>query len=199
MRNSSLMLSTLFLLQGCASSLGTFYNRPVVEDEIPGFLSTFSLSADRRTVIIPTSGKNAGKFCAEPPPDSATQLKSELQASLEGKAKLEKIKADIEGKGEYKDRLETNIVVLAERTPALDAFRTGVYALCQYKMNGWMTDEQVNQTFLLLIDSFTKAHNFQKAKEETANEAARKGGDVSKSKIDLIVTPPSLQVVGASK
>jgi hypothetical protein len=61
-------------LTGCASWTQPFFYRPVVEDNVNGLVSTVSLSADRRTVIVLTAGPNKGLFCAEPPPDSATSL-----------------------------------------------------------------------------------------------------------------------------
>lgn len=152
------------VLSGCASTLGALFNRPVVEDSVGDVVSTMSLSADRRTVVILTAeGKNKGKFCAEPPPDTATALKTELEASLEAKAKSEKLKAEIEGKTSLKDKLETTVVVLADRTPALDAFRTGVYALCQFNLNGAISDAEVKPTFLRLIQLFeTSTHKASK-------------------------------------
>jgi hypothetical protein len=148
------------LTTGCASSIGAFYNRPVVEDSVKDAISTLSLSADRRTVLVVTdpASKNRGKFCAEPPPDTATGLKTELEASLEAKKKSEALKAEIEGKAEFKDKLETNVVVIAERTPPLDAFRTGVYALCQFHLNGAVKDEEVRGLFEKLIAAFESAH-----------------------------------------
>jgi hypothetical protein len=138
-------------LSGCASSLTAFYNRSVVNDNIQEKVATVSLSADRRTVMVGLSGSNAGKFCAEPPPDSATGLKTDLDASLKVKAKSE---ASVEGG--LKDKTETTVVVLAERTPALDAFRTGVYALCQFHLNGAVKDAEVVTLFDRLILSYER-------------------------------------------
>ena len=146
------------LLAGCASTFGTVFNRPVVEDSVKDVLSTMSSSADRRTVVVITDGKNKGKFCAEPPPDTATGLKTELDAGLEAKAKSERLKAEAEGKLILKERLETTLVVLAERTPALDALRTGVYALYQFHFNGAISDADVKPIFLKLVESFEAIH-----------------------------------------
>jgi hypothetical protein len=148
------------LVSGCASTVGTFFNRPVVEDSIKDAVSTVSLSADRRTVVVVTEGTNRTKFCAEPPPDTATGLKTELDASLEAKA----AKANIEGKLGIKDKLETTVVVIAERTAPLDAFRAGVYALCQYHLNGAIPSEQVKPLFEKLIDAFVSSQPKNPAK-----------------------------------
>ena len=145
-----LVISTT-LISGCASTLGTFFNRPVVEDSIQDAVSTVSLAADRRTVVVVTEGPNRTKFCAEPPPDTAIGLKTQLDTALEAKAK----KAEAEGKFSLKDVLETKVTVIAERTPPLDAFRTGVYALCQYYLNGAISKEDVKPLFEKLIEAFT--------------------------------------------
>jgi len=151
------------LVSGCASTVGAFTNRPVVEDSVQGIVSTVSLAADRRTVVVVTEGTNRSKFCAEPPPDTATGLKTELDASLEAKAR----KAEVEGKGSLKDKLETTVTVIAERTAPLDAFRTGVYALCQFHLNGAIATADVKPLFEKLIDAF---HSSQGGKPKAAGQ-----------------------------
>ena len=138
------------LLSGCASSIGAFFSRPVVQDTV-GALGTLSQSADRRTVLVVIDGANKGKFCAEPPPDSAVGIKTDLQASFEAGAK----------KLGLGDKLETTVNVLADRTPALDMFRTGTYALCQYQLNGQLTSAQVETQFKALIDAFIKVESLR--------------------------------------
>jgi hypothetical protein len=76
------LLAACGALSGCASSLTAFYNRSVVKDNVGDSVATVSLSADRRTVLVGLKGDNVGRFCAEPPPDSATGLKTDLNASL---------------------------------------------------------------------------------------------------------------------
>ncbi|RJP67172.1 hypothetical protein [Hydrogenophaga sp.] len=154
MYGSILALMFALLSAGCASTAATFFNRPVVEDSVKNSLSTISLAADRRTVVVVTDGENRGKFCAEPPPDTATGLKTELDAALEAKAQSDKVKAEIEGKASLKDKLETSVTVIAERTAPLDAFRTGVYALCQFHLNGAIDKTDIKPLFEKLIDSF---------------------------------------------
>lgn len=153
MHRSIALLMASSLVSGCASTVGAFANRPVVEDNVKGIVSTVSLAADRRTVVVVTAGANQSKFCAEPPPDTATGLKTELDATLEAKAK----KAEIEGKLGIKDKLETTVTVIAERTAPLDAFRTGVYALCQFHLNGAIATSDVKPLFEKLIEAFLSA------------------------------------------
>lgn len=105
----ALILCAAVMATGCASTVGAFFNRPVVEDSVSGAISTVSLAADRRTVV--------------------------------------------------KDKLETTVTVIAERTAPLDAFRTGVYALCQYHLNGALAKEDVRPLFEKLIDAFAASES----------------------------------------
>lgn len=158
------VLTISALSTGCASTAATFFNRPVVEDSVKDVISTVSLAADRRTVVVVTEGPNRSRFCAEPPPDTATGLTTELEAKLEAKAKSERVQAEIEGKGELKDKTETTVTVIAERTAPLDAFRTGIYALCQLHLNGAINQSDVKPLFEKLIDSFRATEQARAAK-----------------------------------
>lgn len=154
MQRLAVFLTISSLLSGCASTLDTFYNRPVVEDNVEKAISTVSLSADRRTVVVVTEGANRTKFCAEPPPDSARNITTELKASMDAEAKSQRAQAEGKIKGELSDKLTTNVVVLSERTAALDAFRTGIFALCQYHLNGAIEAKDVKPMFEKLIEGF---------------------------------------------
>ena len=147
------MLLAGFLVSGCASTIGSLTNRPVVEDSVKGVLSTVSLAADRRTVVVVTEGSNRSKFCAEPPPDTASGIKTDLDATLHANAK----KAQVDGELKLKDKFETQVTVIAERTAPLDAFRTGVYALCQFHLNGAIATSEVKPLFERLVDAFLAA------------------------------------------
>ncbi len=171
MIKSSAIALSILTLSGCASTLGTFFNRPVVEDSVKDAVSTVSLAADRRTVVVVTEGDNRSRFCAEPPPDTATGLKTDLDASVEAKLKSERAKADAEGRLTIKDKLETTVTVIADRTAPLDAFRTGVYALCQYHLNGAIAKEDVKGIFIRLIDAFAASDLAKPAPEMAKNVA----------------------------
>jgi hypothetical protein len=154
MLKAAAIVASVLVLCGCASTIGGLVNRPVAENSVGGAVSTVSLAADRRTVVVVTDGANRTKFCAEPPPDTATGLKADLDATLDAKAKSERAKAEAEGKLSIKDKFETTVNVIAERTAPLDAFRTGVYALCQLHLNGAISKEDVKPLFEKLIDAF---------------------------------------------
>ncbi len=132
-----------FLLTGCASSINSFFNRAVVEDNVDNTVGTLTVTAARRIAIVKLEGQQRGKFCAEPPPDVSENISTSLDATL--RAKLAELPADIDGT--LKDTLKVEAVVLAKRTALLDVYRTGTYALCQYHLNYGITNQE-------LIDSF---------------------------------------------
>ncbi len=181
----------LVLLSGCASTLGTFFNRPVVEDGVDKAVSTISLSADRRTVIVVTEpGENRAKFCAEPPPDAATGLRSQLEAAIQGKSQ-----SGLDASGELADSFQTDVTIIAARTASLDVFRTGVYALCQLHLNGAVTDAEVKHLFTELLKAYADAdlkraetdpQGIQAELDRTRKEVDQLRKDLDKARSDEI-------------
>lgn len=181
----------LVLLSGCASTLGTFFNRPVVEDGVNKAVSTISLSADRRTVIVVTEpGENRAKFCAEPPPDAATGLRSQLEAAIQGKSQ-----SGLDASGELADSFQTDVTIIAARTASLDVFRTGVYALCQLHLNGAVTDAEVKHLFTELLKAYADAdlkraetdpQGIQAELDRTRKEVNQLRKDLDKARSDEI-------------
>lgn len=143
------LLVLLAALTGCASTTGTFFNRPVVEDQVGDTIRTVSLSADRRTVIVAEPGHPNPRFCAEPPPDTATGIKTDLDAGL-----------TLPGKSAtLKDKFEANVTVLAARNAPLDAYRTGVFSLCQFYLNGAIDKDKIESLFTKLLDAYVSTQN----------------------------------------
>ncbi len=163
------MLAVLCGLAGCAATAGTFFNRPVVEDDIGEVVRTVSLSADRRTVIVAAPAYPQPRFCAEPPPDTATSIKASIDASvtLPGKSAT------------LKDDFGTAVTVLASRNAPLDAFRTGVFALCQFYLNGAIKPENVEPLFRVLLKTFETTQNFVNAAVSTTKPQAGKAADAA--------------------
>lgn len=153
-----MVVGCFILLSGCASTTGAFFNRPVVEDQVGDVLHTVSLSADRRTVIVARRDMPTPRFCAEPPPDTATGLKTDLDASGEAKGVTLGVK----------DKFETSVTVLSARNAPLDAFRTGMFALCQFYLNGAIQGDQVAVLFRELLTTFKDTQNL--VNEETVTE-----------------------------
>jgi hypothetical protein len=159
------MLAVLCGLAGCAATAGTFFNRPVVEDDIGEVVRTVSLSADRRTVIVAAPAYPQPRFCAEPPPDTATSIKASIDASL-----------TVPGKSAtLKDDFGTAVTVLAP----LDAFRTGMFALCQFYLNGAIKPENVEPLFRVLLKTFETTQNFVNVAVSTTNPQAGKAADAA--------------------
>jgi len=117
-------------------------------DPVKDIPSTISLSSDRRTIIVIRDSSNMIRICAEPPPDTATAIVTQIDTQLKAQAK------GVTAESTLKDKLEESIVVLAHRTAALDAFRIGIYALCQYYINGAITSAEVKSIFEKLLDAF---------------------------------------------
>jgi hypothetical protein len=151
------------LTTGCASQLGAFFNRPVVEDNIKERISTVSLSADRRTIVVATSNDKHPMFCAEPPPDTATGLKTDWEGTL-------KVKGD---EASLKDKLETSVTVLSARNAPLDAFRTGLFSLCQFYMNGALSQADVKPLFEKLIETYKVTQPVGTAQAAAVTAAAK--------------------------
>ncbi|OYO30532.1 hypothetical protein CD932_04840 [Janthinobacterium sp. PC23-8] len=101
------------------------------------------------------------KFCAEPPPDTANGIAAALNGSIESTGK---------GKIAVDDKFTTTVTVLAARTASLDAYRTGVYALCQYHLNGAVSSAEVSALFKHLTDAFVQV---QLAEQKTKDGASK--------------------------
>lgn len=153
----TLWLGLFVALSGCASTSSTFFNRPVVEDRVGDVMHTVSLSADRRTVIVIRPDIDKPKFCAEPPPDTATALKTDLDSTLKYQGQELGIK----------DKIDTTVTVLASRNAPLDAFRTGMFALCQFYLNGAIDQKDIKPLFDKLLQVFSET-------QKVVNEAPKK-------------------------
>ena len=165
---------------GCASSLSTMFNRPVVENSVGGVISTVSLSADRRNVmVVTTPGKTQGRYCAEPPPDTAKEIATQLKA-------VAKLEAEVGGKpqkaeGEINDLMREQMHVLATRTPALDAFRIGLYSLCQMYVIEAINEAQVNALLGKLIDNYPWSATTAALEKKPAASGTASGGTAGPS------------------
>lgn len=168
------LLGITILLSGCASTTGTFFNRPVVEDRVGEVMHTVSLSADRRTVIVARPGVHTPKFCAEPPPDTATALKTDLDAAVKAKGNELGIK----------DKFDTSVTVLSARNAPLDAFRTGMFSLCQFYLNGAIKDTEIPVLFKELLRTFKETQNlvYEIPKKASTTETAGTGGTATADK-----------------
>ena len=142
---------TLFILPltGCGVSWFTEpKTNPVIEDRVGTplygegeLIGTLATTAERRIVLTSLKGANAGKFCAEPSPDTAESLLASFKASIDASATA-KSSAQASLKGEFARSLATSFGALTRRTQGLQFYRDGAYALCQARMNGYIAPEE---------------------------------------------------------
>ncbi len=148
MRKLASLIVTVVSLSGCTEMFRAVSSDPVrvelinhhLRDDKEPAAATVSLTAERRTVIVSTRGDSAGRFCAEPPPDVASDLLSALGASIKTKG----------AEGALNSVYSESAVKLADRSTALDIYRTGTYVLRQYHLNGGIDGGQLNKNFELL-------------------------------------------------
>lgn len=148
LKTTFLLVAAVLLMPGCTEMFRAVSSDPVrvelidhhLRDDKEPAAATVSLTAERRTVIVSTRGDEAGRFCAEPPPDVASDLLSALGASIKTKA----------AEGALNSVYSESAVKLADRSTALDIYRTGTYVLCQYHLNGGIDGSQLNKNFELL-------------------------------------------------
>lgn len=145
------------LLSGCASTWKVITDDPVRSTNIlrdkhqRAVLATISLDSSRRNVIVGLSNDSMGKFCAEPPPDTASSIRHSF--NLEGKGTSSgggNDASNVELLAKIQDTYESTVVALASRTERLDIYRTGTYWLCQMHLNSAASSEQVFNAFELL-------------------------------------------------
>jgi hypothetical protein len=128
------------LLSGC-STVGTYLFRPTNYTGLPqsteqvGYtqVATLSLDASRRLMITPL--KPGAITCSEPPPDATASLLAE--AKLKGSATFPN---SAKAEGELNDKFQTTLAMIANRTAAVEFWRTTSFAYCQLLMNGWTDD-----------------------------------------------------------
>jgi len=128
-------------LSGCGMTMFTEpATNPVVEDRVGDIARTLATKAERRLVLFPTVGENRGKFCAEPSPDATESLTASFAAALTIHAKT--MQNDISGGGNIARSLATAVGQLPPRTQGLQLYRNGVYALCQSRINDFITADE---------------------------------------------------------
>lgn len=130
------LLTIVAGLGGC-STFDTYLLRPtsymhlpkeVRKNEAP-VVATLSLDASRRLMITQLS--NPTFTCSEPPPDAATSLLAQeaIQAAV-------KHQSGASLNGSYNSLFEANATVMAQRTAAVEFWRTTSFSYCQLLMNG---------------------------------------------------------------
>ncbi len=162
-------ISIVTLVSGCGAPwLVAPGSNPVIEDKVgikdKEVLGTLATTANRRTVLVKlTSSKeknDAGKFCAEPPPDVAENIVSQLKLLLEAEAKITppagKAGGEGKAKGDFEKLLNTTIQALGKRSQGLQLFRDGMYNYCQAYLNDAMNESEFQKQSSDLLTAATK-------------------------------------------
>jgi len=153
------------LVSGCTGMVNTMTRDPVrvepIRSDENSVLTSVSLNAEKRMVLVSTRrGEGIGRFCAEPPPDVAKAFDTSDRNLLEGSASLteadkEKLKIDMES------NIKEAVTTLGQRTPLLDIYRTGVYSLCQFNLNGAISNAQLPNVFSELTKGVLDAYQLE--------------------------------------
>ena len=155
---SLLLISFTF---GCGHSFFTDpKTNPIIEDKVGiagrEVLGTLATTAERRTVIVKLTEKNKasdiGKFCAEPSPDVAENIISQVRFLLEAQANLAPPAGEAGGGGKFgadlNKLIQTAVQMLVNRSQGLQLYRDGMYNYCQAYLNGAFKDDNEYQAKL---------------------------------------------------
>ena len=111
-----------------------------------------AITSNRRVVIVMVKPSKAdgtdgewGKFCAEPPPDTAIEQQSTFKAILEGK--VQRPGTEGTGKGELTSEELRFLTSLFKRSQGAQLFRDGLYSLCQLHANGALSSSDVRALY----------------------------------------------------
>lgn len=151
-----ILISSAATLNGCG--LSTFTepkSNPVIEDKIDNAAGTLATTAERRIVLLPLTRKNKGKFCAEPSPDAIESLAASFKGALDANVSVPG-KGQGAVKAEIARAIATSVGALTKRTQGLQLYRDGVFALCQSRMNDFMSDEEYGTALRHLRDAAEK-------------------------------------------
>lgn len=157
---SILILCVGLSLSACGSRyFSARSTNPMIEDRVRAGPKTdqdhrsnvgvLTTRADRRTILL----IGTDKICAEPPPDVAEAVSSQVGLKL-GKSDKEN--------AAFESRLQTALLQLAQRSQGLEMFRSSSFTLCNMYINNVFGDptkdeaKKVYQGFMqkILDDSF---------------------------------------------
>ena len=126
-------IATLALfMTGCASTIESFYNRQVVEDQLIADdgtqeIGTLAVTAQRRLIV---GNLKTGSFCSEPPPEAADSISTAIAAALKAN-----ISADNEVSAELASNFARHVNQLYKRAHTVQLFRDASYHLCVNSVN----------------------------------------------------------------
>ena len=149
----TLLLSMTLPLLGCQGLMQAMHQDPFRNIVIKystkkddDLATALSLDASRRIILVSMQGEHAGKFCAEPPPDTANATETAFRLALSAKASA----AERAGEGTIGADESTRlapVTIVSSRAPAIEMYRTGVFALCNYFLAGAIKPPDIKDQF----------------------------------------------------
>lgn len=133
MKKIALVLSLPIFMTGCASTIESFYNRQVVEDQLitddtgEQEIGTLAVTAQRRLIV---GNLKTGNFCSEPPPEVADSITTAIAAALKAN-----ISADKNVSAELASNFARHVNQLYKRAHTVQLFRDASYHLCVNSVN----------------------------------------------------------------
>lgn len=132
MKIAALLIVVMSFMTGCASTIESFYNRQVVEDQLIAKdgnqeIGTLAVTAQRRLIV---GNLKTGSFCSEPPPEVADSITTAIAAALKAN-----ITADKTVSAELASNFARHVNQLYKRAHTVQIFRDASYHLCVNAVN----------------------------------------------------------------
>ena len=127
-------------------------NQPILQHEMKSsenvVLGTLATTAQRRTILVSLNRENPARFCAEPSPDAAENIASNLSLLLEASARINEQGGSL--KGEAAKSLRTAVKELTRRSQGIMFYRDGSYSLCQAYLNKILDSDEFSERLATL-------------------------------------------------
>lgn len=172
-----LVMGAVTLLSSCGLIPAAPAKLLKIDDGIHG-VTVVDFPAERRGGWVVPQKDGSVRVCAEPPTDVGINVNQLMNLVAQLK------KGDIGGEGSLDYSLDSTIVELKGRTPAVLALRDVMYRMCEARIasNGLTTDEiKIYQGIVSVIENFAKAE-LTAAQEKQERTSRQKSGDVGLAK-----------------
>ena len=133
MKIAALLIVVMSFMTGCASTIDSFYNRQVVQDQLIATddrnqeIGTLAITAQRRLIVV---NLKTGSFCSEPPPEVADSITTAIAAALKAN-----ITSDKTVSAELASNFARHVNQLYKRAHTVQIFRDASYHLCVNAVN----------------------------------------------------------------
>lgn len=141
-------------MTGCASTIESFNNRQVVEDQLIADdgkqeIGTLAVTAQRRLIV---GNLKTGSFCSEPPPEVADSISTAIAAALKAN-----IATDKNVSAELASNFARHVNQLYKRAHTIQIFRDASYHLCVNAVNSSNGKDKNYDSYKPEITSLVKA------------------------------------------